>query len=190
MPALGSRHRSNKKSGGGATVSNTTVFRRSSSGANTRSAATDYRSCLMQLGMDDPQCAAALQRAGTEDAQYALRNDALGQWDGHPNGLCGPLSEDKSTVQTAARLWSGTCRAFCRDQRSRYNAACRKGLSAHCARQTRGDGMDPMCACYMTPKTGHRGRHDVRRQPMHPSVRRPPIASVHNPPNRAHSVAG
>jgi hypothetical protein len=111
-----------------------------------------YRACLLKLGMDDERCAAILQREGDSTAQFRLQKAVLGQWDGQPEprGLCGPLADDTSTAQTAARLWSGTCRDFCRDERTRRDALCAKGLRAYCAPQTRGDAADPVCACYMS----------------------------------------
>ena len=52
---------------------------------------------------------------GPPSAMTEIRRRALGQWTGATQGLCGPLPGETVGPLSAARLWSKTCRDFCRE---------------------------------------------------------------------------
>lgn len=114
-----------------------------------------YRTCLLGLGPDAPECADLLSTAGNEDAQLLVKKNALGQWSGKSvQGICGPLGVgSEALLLSATRLWSGTCRGFCRTLEARSGAQCEAGYRTHCAPQTAGGANDPMCNCYLAPTT-------------------------------------
>ena len=113
-----------------------------------------YRECLIARGMDDPRCQAIRDAAPDP---FAVGRSTLAQYAGQTQaGLCGGLASDDVgavPVPGTARLWSQTCREFCRDERARKDGLCSKGLRTHCAPQTAGGHNDPMCDCYLADDT-------------------------------------
>jgi hypothetical protein len=114
-----------------------------------------YRSCMVQLGMDAPECESFLFTAATTaHAQYTLQKSVLEQVTGQPQqpGLCGP--DKDHPILGVARLWSKTCTEFCKSNQAREEGSCRNGLLAYCQTQDNSDGLqDPMCSCYLSTES-------------------------------------
>ena len=117
-----------------------------------------YRKCILQLGMDAPECKHYLESvATTDEARFNLQRGVLEQVTGQPvTGLCGPVPsvDGDNLMLAAARLWSRTCTEFCRRERSRADACCRNGLMAYCKNQDAPAGLqEAMCSCYLSRET-------------------------------------